>query len=190
MTAPSTTMMDSRYARGVVALHWLTLLLIAAAYACIELREAYPRGSGIREGLKDWHYALGLAVLAVTLVRIAARLSCRAPPITPPLARWQALVAHALHLALYVFMVAMPLLGWLALSAEGETPSWLGYTLPPLIGVDAALAHDLEDWHEDIGEAGYWIIGAHAAAALFHHYVVRDDTLRRMWPRRAAIRSQ
>ena len=52
------------------------------------------------------------------------------------------------------------------------------------MGVDEHLAHDIEELHETVGEVGYWLIGLHAAAALFHHYLLRDNTLVRMLPSR------
>ncbi|HET9482532.1 MAG TPA: cytochrome b [Xanthomonadales bacterium] len=172
----------ARYGAWLIRLHWATLLLLVAVYACIELRELYPRGSAIRDGLKDWHYALGLFVFALVWVRLLVRLGARVPPVVPALPAWQAALAHAVHVALYAFMVVMPLLGWLALSAEGKPPGWFGFTLPALVGPNEALAEQVEEWHELIGTAGYWLVGLHAAAALLHHYVLRDDTLRRMLP--------
>ncbi len=53
------------YPRALIGLHWLTLLLLAAVYACIELRGNFPRGSAIRDGLKQRHYALGLTLFAL-----------------------------------------------------------------------------------------------------------------------------
>lgn len=175
----------ARYGAWQIRIHWATLLLLVAVYACIELREFYPRGSAIRDGLKDWHYALGLAVFALVWVRLLVRLRGTVPPIVPPLPAWQAWTARVLHLALYAFMIAMPLLGWLTLSAEGKPPGWFGFTLPALVGTSEPLAEQLEELHELIGTAGYWLIGLHAAAALLHHYVLRDDTFRRMLPGRA-----
>ena len=61
------------YSRVSIALHWLMLVLLAAVYACIELREYYPRGSDIREGLKTWHFMLGLSVFVLVWVRLVAR---------------------------------------------------------------------------------------------------------------------
>ena len=66
------------------------------------------------------------------------------------------------------------------LSAKGKPVPFFGLTLPPLVAPDKALAERLQDLHALIGTIGYWLIGLHAAAALFHHYVSRDDTLRRM----------
>ena len=59
-----------------------------------------------------------------------------------------------------------------------------GLELPPLVAPDRDLARLIHDIHETVGIAGYWLIGLHALAALVHHYVVRDDTLRRMLPGR------
>ena len=64
----------SRYPRTLIGLHWLTLLLLAAVYACIELRGNVPRGSAIRDGLKEWHYALGLVVFVLLWLRVTLRL--------------------------------------------------------------------------------------------------------------------
>lgn len=170
----------SRYPRPLISLHWLTLILLAAAYACIELRGNFPRGSAVRDGLKDWHYALGLTVFALLWVRVALRL--RGPMPSPASLGWQHWLASATHLLLYLFMVCMPLLGWALLSSEGKLPDWFGVSLPPLLAPDAVMAERFEQWHETLGVAGYWLVGLHAAAALFHHYWLRDATLRRMLP--------
>lgn len=172
----------ARYSRWTIALHWLMLLLLAAVYACIELREVFPRGSADRELLKTCHFSLGLAVLLLMGPRLADRLRAPAPPITPAPPRWQNVLAKSVHGLLYLFLLGMPLGGWLVLSAAGKPVPLFGLELPPLVGPDRALAHAIEDLHKSVGVAGYWLIGLHAAAALFHHHVVRDDTLRRMLP--------
>lgn len=162
-----------------IALHWLMLALLAAVYACIELRELYPRGSDPREALKTWHFMLGLSVFALVWVRVAARALS---PRGPVQRTWTGVLATAVHLALYGLMIAMPLMGWMVLSAEGDPVPFFGLTLPPLVGANEGLAERVEELHETIGVAGYWLIGLHAAASLFHHYVLRDGTLRRMLP--------
>lgn len=167
------------FSRFSIALHWLMLLLLAAVFACIELRELYPRGSDIREGLKTWHFMLGLSVFVLVWIRLIARW--RTPWLAPE-AGWTRWPAAAAHIALYGGMIALPLLGWLILSAEGETIPFFGLSLPPLVAPDEALAERIEDLHKTIGELGYWLIGLHAAAALFHHYGLKDGTLARMLP--------
>lgn len=176
---------QARYRGGVIALHWLTLALLAAVYACIELRELYPKGSDPRETLKSLHFMLGLSVWLLLLPRLLLRATGTTPPIAPAPPRVQQLAARALHLALYALMLAMPLAGWALLSAAGKPIPFFGLELPALFAPDKALAGTIKDWHETAGTAGYWLIGAHAAAALWHHYVQRDNTLRRMLPGRA-----
>jgi cytochrome b561 len=173
-----------RYGSLLIWLHWLMVLLIVAVYACIELRVLYPRGSGIREGLKGWHFMLGLAIFALVWLRLAVRLSSRAPPIVPPPPAWQLFVAHAGELAIYVFMIGMPLIGWLILNGENARVPFFDLQLPSLIGENRALAKQLEEVHETAGNVGYFLIGIHAAAALVHHYLQRDNTLTRMLPDR------
>jgi len=172
----------SRYGSLLISLHWVMLLLIIGVYACTELREFYPKGSVIREALKGWHYALGLTVFVLVWLRLLARLTGQVPPIVPSPPRWQLRVAHGLELAIYIFLISMPLLGWLIVSAEGKSVSFLGFGLPRLIGESRDLAKQLEDIHEFIGNVGYGLIGVHALAALIHHYVQHDNALRRMLP--------
>ena len=168
-----------RFSRFSIAMHWLMLALLAAVYACIELREFYPRGSDVREALKTWHFMLGLSVFLLVWVRLIAR--ARSPRERGP-RTWSDALAAAVHLALYALMILMPVMGWMVLSAEGDPAPFFGFTVPPLVAPDEVLAERVEGLHEAVGVMGYWLIGLHAAASLFHHYVLRDGTLRRMLP--------
>lgn len=179
MTAPPT---QSRYHPALIALHWGVLLLIVGVYASMELREFLPRGSAPRELLKVVHYSLGLSVFALVIARIVLRFRTATPAVTPPLSPWLKLGATGAHLALYGFMIAMPLLGWATLSAEGKSAIFFGIPLFPIMPKSETLTELLEEAHELIGKFGYFLIGAHAAAALYHHYIRRDNTLTRMLP--------
>lgn len=174
----------TRYGAMTIGLHWIMLLLIAAVYATIELRVVFERGSEPREFIKALHFMLGISVLILVAVRIAARVAGSTPPITPRAPVWQTGLAHMMHAALYVFMIGMPIAGWLALSAAGDPIPFFGLELPPLVAPNAAFADQIEEIHETVGEVGYYLIGLHAVAALFHHYAMRDDTLLRMLPGR------
>ena len=177
--AASTDRIAPPYSRLSIAMHWLMLALLAAVYACIELRELYPRGSDIREGLKTWHFMLGLSVFVMVWVRLIARA---VSPRGPAPRTWPDALAAVVHLALYGLMVAMPVLGWTLLSAEGDAVPFFGLTLPPLVAPNEALAERVKGLHTTVGAVGYGLIGLHAVAALFHHYLIRDATLRRMLP--------
>lgn len=173
-----------RYGRLSISMHWLMLLLIAAVYACIELKSNFPKGSETRELLKHWHFMLGLSVFALVWLRLLGRLLSPTPPIVPALAGWQALAARLVHGALYLLMIGLPLLGWAILSAAGKPIPFFGLQLPALLAQDRALAGQLKEIHELLGQAGYWLIGVHALAGLVHHFVQRDNTLLRMLPGR------
>lgn len=175
---------SSRYGSLTIGIHWLMLLLFVAVYGSIELRSLFEKGSDPREALKSLHFMLGILVFALVWLRIAARLSGPTPAIQPEPDRLQQLSAKLLHLALYALMVVMPLTGWLLLSAAGKPIPFFGLHLPALIGENKDLAGQIKEVHEFVGTAGYFLIGLHAAAALYHHYIKRDDTLTRMLPER------
>ena len=181
----SDALRPSRYANTAILIHWLVVLLVMAAYACILLRENYERGSDIREALKTWHFMLGLGVLATTLLRAGLRAFVwNTPPITPAPPRFLHWLSIAAHLAIYIWLIIMPLAGWTILSAEGDPIPFLGFNLPPLTGVSENLAEQVQGLHEAGGTVGYFLLGLHATAALFHHYLMKDNTLLRMLPRR------
>lgn len=173
----------SQYGWLPVALHWLMLLLLAAVYASMELEDLVGEGSATHEAMETWHYMLGISVLALAAIRLAVHFAGPVPAISPAPSRWQHTMARLMHMALYIFMLAMPLLGWALLSAEGEPIPFFGLQLPALFDPSESLAESIEELHEAGATVGYFLIGLHSAAALYHHYFLHDDTLRRMLPK-------
>ncbi len=172
------------YSSASIAMHWLMFLLLAGVYICIELHEVYPKGSDPREALKKWHFTLGLSVFALVWLRLVFRLAHKTPAIVPPPPPWQSLLAKVVHVALYALMIGMPIGGWLMLSAAGKPVPFWGLELPALISENEATAKWIKNIHETVGEVGLYLIGLHTLAALYHHYVQKDDTLVRMLPPR------
>jgi cytochrome b561 len=169
-----------RYGWLTVSLHWVMLMLILAAYATMEFKSIFPKGTAPRESMATWHYTLGSLVFVLAWLRLVARLMGSEPAIEPPLPAWQSRLRAIMHCALYGLMISIPLLGWLTLNAKGTAVGLLGYDLPVLIGKSQAAAKVLKDLHEILARTGYLLIGLHATAALFHHYCRRDNTMRRM----------
>lgn len=176
--------LSSRYRPLMIGLHWFMLVLLIAVYAFIELRGFYPKGSEPRELMKALHFMLGISVLLFVVIRLAVRFSSPIPVIVPAPKNWEKLLANIMHIALYVFMLAMPVLGWLMLSAGGKPIPFFGLELPPLMAQDKLVAEQLHERHEQLGQIGYFLIGLHAMAGLFHHYVKRDNSLVRLLPGR------
>jgi cytochrome b561 len=157
---------------------------LIAVYAFIELRGIYPKGTEPRELMKAMHFMLGLSVLLLVVTRLAVRFSSPIPAIVPAPKSWEKRLANVMHIALYFFMFAMPVLGWLMLSASGKPIPFFGLELPPLMAQDKLVAEQLHERHEQLGQIGYFLIGLHAVAGLFHHYIKRDNTLVRLLPGR------
>lgn len=172
-----------RYSSASIALHWAMAVLVGCAYATAELREVFPEGGTQQASLASTHALIGLGVFVLVFARLALRAGPK-PSITPALSRVQSGLATAMHVALYAFMIVMPLLGWLLVSADGTIVSLGGLHLPALVPADRRVADVAEEIHETVGTIGYALVGAHAGAALLHHYLMRDDTLARMLPRR------
>jgi superoxide oxidase len=173
-----------RYGALSISMHWAMLVLMVVVYVCADLREIFPKGSDLREGMKVWHNMLGLLVLALVWLRLALLLFGTHPVDDTISPHWQKLAAKLMHVALYALMILLPLTGWLALSAGGKPVAFFGVDLPSLIGPSKFMARWIKEIHEFGGQAGYALIGLHAAAALFHHYVICDNTLLRMLPGR------
>ncbi|MBD9442658.1 cytochrome b [Pseudomonas sp. PDM04] len=171
------------YGKLSITLHWLMLALFVGVYGCIEIKGLLPRGDNMRSLFLGLHGVFGLGIFALVWLRLLGRLTPR-PAITPKPPAWQTGVSHLMHLALYGLMIGTPVLAWLMLAAGGKPVPYFGFSLPAPIALDPDLAKQLKYWHELLGSTGYWLIGLHAAAGLFHHYYVGDNTLRRMLPKR------
>jgi len=180
-----------RYPLTMIRLHWLTFVLVVLAYLFMEFREIFERGSPGREFMKATHYSLGITILALILARLVVKVTGPAAPvISPAPAPWQHTAATLGHIAIYVFLIAMPLLGWATLSAEGDPVPFFGIELPALVGPDKVLSGRLEEVHEIGGTIGYVLLGGHALLSIIHHAVFKDTTLIGMMPQRRGVETR
>lgn len=154
------------------SLHWLMAAMILAMLFI---------GAGMMTSLRwrpeliGWHIPLGLAILALVIVRIVNRLGQRTPPLPDTLPRWQAFAARASHWILYGLMVAMPLLGWATLSAGGFPIEPLpGVHLPALVSVGPTWHAYARTAHGLLAFALFGTILVHLSAGLLHACVLRD----------------
>ncbi len=174
------TTTHTRYSTLVIGLHLLIFLLMIAIYSTMEFRGIFEKGSEPRELMKSIHFMLGASLLFLVVIRIAARIFSTTPEIIPPIQPQLKILSKLMHLALYVLMIAMPISGWLMLNANGKAVPFFGLELPILIAEDKAFGEQLHDLHELGAIVGYVLIGLHTAAALFHHYVLKNNVLLRM----------
>lgn len=168
-----------RHDRTTIALHWTTAVLVVVLWVIGQTIDWVPRGPW-RVDYRSMHIVLGIALGIVLLVRLAWRLSHKhtLPPIAEGL---MLLVARLTHWALYLLLILAVGLGIGTAWTGGESIFNL-FDIPALTPGNKALVRLIHGWHELAANAILIVAGLHAAAALFHHYILRDATLRRMLP--------
>lgn len=169
--------------RRLRVLHWLTAICVVLAAAFILTRDELD-GRAVRLWLLEGHRHFGLFVLALFVVRVVVRLRMGKLPPAGETSWPVRIAAGATHIALYALLVAMPLLGWALSSAQGKPVHLFGATLPNFVAADEDLADSLQAWHLNAAWVLLGLVSLHVAAALWHHFVMRDGVLRRMWPQR------
>jgi cytochrome b561 len=138
----------------------------------------------IPDTLYNLHKSLGVLILLLMILRLINRLMIGAPAPDPSIARWQRAVSSAVHGLLYVLLFAMAVVGYLANSAYGATTPFFGlFSLPMIVGKDEPLATTLFAFHMYTGWFVAFLVVMHIGAALQHHFIHRDNVLRRMLPR-------
>ncbi|MGE5453508.1 MAG: cytochrome b [Acidobacteriota bacterium] len=170
---------------ALIALHWITVLLVVTLFALVISRE-FAEDNAIRETLLQWHRHGGLTAFWLVLVRITLRLGAAVPyHDLPPAVRVASRAGHGL---MYVALLALPLAGYFLMCARTGHVDYFGIHLPSLIERDRDLADTLEAVHSWMGWTLLGLVGLHAAVALWHHHVLKDNVLRSMLPagRRAA----
>lgn len=168
-----------RHDRTTIALHWVTALLVVLLWTIGQTIDVAPSGP-LRVDYRSTHITLGALLGLVLIVRIVWRLTRRGhlPPTSEGL---MLLIARVTHIALYVLLVATVVFGVNYAWARGDSLFNL-YSIPQMVPGDRALANQIGEWHELAANTVLIVAGVHAAAALFHHFVLRDPTLRRMLP--------
>ncbi|WP_233511192.1 cytochrome b [Dyella psychrodurans] len=164
-------------------MHWLTVLCVCVGVTFILVRDQVD-GRALRQWLLEGHRHFGLFVLILFFLRVALRIRLGTLPSASRNA-WPIRAAAALtHIALYALMLALPILGWALSNAEDKPVHFFGLTLPALVGGDEDLADRLQTLHLDAAWLLLALVLLHIAAALWHHFALRDGTLRLMLPKR------
>lgn len=164
------------------AVHWTTLALVAGAFAAVWIADPAVVGAYVRPVVQI-HRSLGLSAAALTLFRLVWRWRARIPDLPADLPALQKLAARGVEGLIYLLLVAQPAVGLLYSNAYGERVSlFLFADIPPVIARNRPLAEQLGDVHSFLGYSLLALIGVHAAAALFHHFIRRDDVLNTMLP--------
>ena len=171
----------SQFAPALRLLHWLmALLIVAMLFIGAGMVSTV---SEMRTWLIELHKPLGILILCLAAIRICVRLLRPTPALPTDLPILIRLGAHLSHVALYVLMIALPLVGWAMLSAGGYPVALFGaFHLPPMTAIDPALYALLRRTHTLLAYALFLTILMHLGAALFHAWIRRDGVFGSMAP--------
>jgi cytochrome b561 len=162
-------------------LHWIIVLLIINQWVIAQRAEDL---TGFQKFTTlNWHKWFGITILMLAVIRLAWRLVNPVPDLTAETKPWERILAKVSHFLLYLLIFAMPLSGWMMSSAKAYGVSWFNlFQLPNLVGKDDRLYELLHDVHETLFAALLTVAVLHVAGALKHHFIDRNDVLKRMLP--------
>ena len=174
----------ARYSLGAIILHWLIALLIGLNFAAAWVADSLPKPQAAQ--IMGNHKAIGLIVLALTLVRIGWRMAHSPPPLAETLKAWEVALARVVHALFYLLMLAIPLTGWAMHSAHsgGKAVGVFGlFAIPGLpLGESKPLAETFEAMHGTLTTLLLVLLALHVAGALKHQLFDKDRALQRMLP--------
>lgn len=168
----------NRFGLVAILLHWImAVLMIGLLILGIYMVNLPISLEKLR--LYGWHKEYGLLVLMLFTLRISWRLANITPTLSLPL--WEKMAARAVHWAFYLLMFAMPMTGWVITSSAGLPASFFGlFVLPDIVSPSEHTRLLFEEIHECLGYGLIILIILHLSAALKHHFINKDDILRRM----------
>ncbi len=163
------------------SLHWLIVLLIIVQWAVVQYAGSLPLSA--KGPPLNLHKSIGMTILALAIVRLVWRVSNPVPSLAGLAKGWEHTLARISHVLLYALLLAMPLTGWLMSSARNFPVSWFGqFQFPDLVSPSRPLYERLHDLHETLFAVLVVVAMLHVAGALKHHFIDRNEVLRRMLP--------
>jgi cytochrome b561 len=187
MSTPNTpikTSKTNRYGRVAVALHWI----VAGCLLCSIVMGLFignVEESETTEQVLAVHKSFGITIFVLMLARLAWRLTHPAPPLPASMPAFQRAAAGLTHALIYVTLLAMPIAGYIAVAARGRETRYFGlFEVPQWAPLSRLLSQNATTVHVYGQYLVYALLAAHIGAALYHRFVLKDDVLARMMPRR------
>ena len=172
-----------RYGSISQLLHWCTAIIVLIAFLYGPGGSEQRVYSAAHEFDRRLHETLGLCVLALTVIRLLWK-TIAARPEDPPAAPWMIVLSKLVQWALYLLLLALPLTAIIGAWLEGHPLTLLaGTDIQPWFGASHGTGSVFATIHSWLGDAIMWLAGLHALAALFHHFVLKDEVLATMLPR-------
>jgi cytochrome b561 len=169
------------YSPTARAFHWLTAALVLTMMPIGIAMATFDLGAAVEDPLYHIHRSIGALLLIIVPLRLIYRLNHPAPPLPADMPALQQVAAHGTHWALYVLLIVQPIIGWIATSAYRAPVLffWL-FDLPPIWPEDRPFSEAMFTVHRSLGIFIAALVSVHIAAALYHHFIRKDDVLKRM----------
>jgi cytochrome b561 len=175
--------MIAKYSKVAILLHWLIAALIISNFVLAQLAEDLTRAAAAV--YMDPHKAIGISILALSVMRLFWRLGHKPPPLPDTVTPWQAKTSKVVHVLLYVLMIGAPITGWLMVAAYPGAPAvdYFGlFNIDLPLPESKALSGVGHEGHEILTKVMFVLLVVHILAALKHQFFGRFPIFRRMLP--------
>lgn len=172
---------STRYSTGAIVFHWLIAVAVIVNWRIAENAE-HLEGAAKGAALAP-HKAIGIAILVLSVLRLAWRLAHKPPAFSEQMAGWEKTLASAIHIIFYILLIGLPIGGWLASSYAGYPIDFFGLFNVPLFPVEKSMdqAEAMMGFHTSGGTLMLALIVLHVLGALKHSVVDKIPSFSRMW---------
>jgi cytochrome b561 len=177
MATPAGIDPATRYNAVARAFHAVIAVLVIGNIVGCLLMDTLPKSWNV-VGL---HESTGLVILALSIGRVLWRFTWKTPPYRPPLKPYENLLKKSVHFIFYALILIMPITGWIFTSASKYGTTFFGIPVTLPIAKGTAIGGLLNETHQILGFVFAGLAVLHIAAALRHHFILKDGVLRRMW---------
>jgi len=171
---------SSGYSRQAILIHWIVAALLVVQFLAGWNLDAHEAGMPAGP-ISNLHASLGIMIGLLVLYRLIVRVSRKVPQLSS-LPVWQRHAAETVHILLLAMLIVMPAAGVVTALNEGAAFTLFGFIPLPLMTPSEGLADLMEETHEMGATILLVLVGLHVAAALYHHFILKDGVLRRMLP--------
>lgn len=172
----------TRYGAVAMLFHWVIVGLIVTQFVLAS--QAEDTESLLQKArILTLHKNIGMTIFMLAILRLVWRLANPVPPAPATMPAWQRHLANVSHWGLYALIMLTPLAGWMMSSAKSYSVSYFGYfTFPDLIAPSEERYELFHEVHEILAITILTLAALHILGALKHHFIDKDNVLRRMLP--------
>ena len=177
---PSQEEVAARYGNGAIGFHWVMVVLIVVVGVLGLLHDSWPKST--QDFWINIHAMIGLTVWALAIARLWWRSTHTPPDLPPDIGEFSRRLSYPVHLLLYGLMLVIPIIGIVTFIWHGRVFDFGLFKIDFGVAKNRAIFHPTEDIHGYLAYALFALVGLHALAALWHHFIRHDAVLARMWP--------